>query len=124
VALGAFSRLSPRQLDGVPGSPPFGERRLFRRGAPFSFVYVPATHTGTRSNFPASAEAAGRGQEIETAGGVFRRFTSLIQLPRGTQRVADGTHVVITNDPAGSEVRIRGEVLKFDAGQLHARLWI
>ena len=53
-----LSRLSPRQLDGVPGSP-FGERRLFRRGAPFSFVYVPVTHTGTWPNFPASAEVAG-----------------------------------------------------------------
>lgn len=69
-------------------------------------------------------ETDGRGQEVETAGGVFRRFTSLIQLPRSTQRVADGTHVVITNDAAGADVRIRGEVLKFDAGQLHARLWI
>lgn len=77
-----------------------------------------------RLHGPCREETDGRGQEIETAGGVFRRFTSLIQLPRGTQRVADGTHVVIANDAAGSEVRIRGEALKFDAGQLHARLWI
>ena len=69
-------------------------------------------------------ETDGRGQEVETAGGTFRRFTSLIQLPRGTQRVADGVHVIVTNDAAGTEVRIRGEVLKFDAGQLHARLWL
>ena len=82
------------------------------------------TPNALRSHGRCREETDGRGQEVETAGGIFRRFTSLIQLPRNTQRVADGTHVVITNDAAGSDVRIRGEVLKFDAGQLHARIWI
>ena len=53
-----LSRLSPRQLDGALGSPPFGERRLFRRGAPF-FVYVPPHTRVPWPAFPASAEAAG-----------------------------------------------------------------
>ena len=53
-----LSRLSPRQLDGALGSPPFGARRLFRRGAPF-FVYVPPHTRVPWPAFPASAEAAG-----------------------------------------------------------------
>ncbi len=69
-------------------------------------------------------ETAGRGGEIQTGGGTFRTFHSLIQLPKGTTGLSAGTHVYVCNDKAGKDVRISGEILKFDVGQLHSRLWL
>lgn len=69
-------------------------------------------------------ETNGRGAEIQVAGGTFHRFTSLIQLPKGSKMVEVGTSIFVANDQDGSDVRIQGVVLKFDKGQLHNRLWI
>lgn len=69
-------------------------------------------------------ETDGRGNEIQVAGGTFRKFTSLIQLPKGTQAIEDGTDVFVANDADGASVRVKGVSLKFDCGQLHSRLWV
>ncbi len=69
-------------------------------------------------------ETDGRGSEIDIGGGTYRKYTSLIQLPKSAKRIEEGTEVFVANDTAGTDVRIRGTVLKFDAGQLHARLWL
>ncbi|KAA6300916.1 MAG: hypothetical protein EZS26_002942 [Candidatus Ordinivivax streblomastigis] len=69
-------------------------------------------------------ETNGRGSEIQVAGGIFHRFASLVQLPKAAPRVEVGTSVFIANNADGSSVRITGSVLKFDAGQIHSRLWI
>lgn len=69
-------------------------------------------------------ETDGRGSEIQVAGGTFRRFTSLVQLPKGTQKVEDGTSVFVADNADGSGIRVTGTALKFDAGQLHSRLWV
>jgi hypothetical protein len=69
-------------------------------------------------------ETDGRGSEIQVAGGTFRRFTSLVQLPKEAQRVEVGTTVFVSNDTNGSDIRIQGVVLKYDVGQLHNRLWV
>ena len=69
-------------------------------------------------------ETDGRGTEIQAADGTFHKFTSLVQLPKGTQRVEAGTQVFVADNPDGTGVRITGTVLKFDAGQLHSRLWV
>ena len=61
---------------------------------------------------------------ISIAGGVFHTYSSLIQLPKGTRKISEGTKVVITNDQLGEDERIQGEVMKFDQGQLHSRLWV
>ena len=69
-------------------------------------------------------ETDGRGSEVQVAGGTFRRFTSLIQIPKGEKRIEAGTSVFVANDKDGTDVRIKGQVLKFDEGQLHSRLWL
>ena len=69
-------------------------------------------------------EADGRGTEINVGGGKFHKVTSLIQLPKTAPKVAEGAPVVIANDPEGTDIRIRGVCLKFDAAQLHSRLWV
>lgn len=69
-------------------------------------------------------ETNGRGSEIQVAGGTFHRFTSLIQLPKDSQKVDVGTSIFVANNADGSDVRIEGVVLKFDKGQLHNRLWV
>ena len=81
--------------------------------APGGYVYVGACRE----------ESDGRGTLV-AAGGTFHRFSSLIQLPRGSAKVETGTSVMVSDNSDGSGERIRGEVLKFDVGQLHSRLWV
>lgn len=69
-------------------------------------------------------ETDGRGSEVQTADGTFRKFSSLIQIPKGSLEVEDGTSVFVSESEDGSGIRIRGKVLKFDKGQLHSRLWV
>ena len=66
-------------------------------------------------------ETDGRGSEIQVADGTFHRFTSLVQLPKGATRVDVGTEVFVSDNEDGSGIRIKGVVLKFDAGQFHSR---
>ena len=69
-------------------------------------------------------EADGRGTEINVGGGKFHKVTSLIQLPKTAPKVEEGAPVIIANDPEGTDIRIKGVCLKFDAAQLHSRLWV
>lgn len=69
-------------------------------------------------------ETDGRGREIQVADGTFHRFTSLVQLPKGATKVEVGTEIIVSDNADGTGVRIKGSVLKFDAGQLHSRLWV
>lgn len=68
-------------------------------------------------------ETNGRGRQI-ARGGQFVIFSSLIQLPISCVPIKEGTKVFISNDSTGTDIRIKGTVLKFDKGQLHNRLWI
>lgn len=69
-------------------------------------------------------ETNGKGLLVQVAGGEFKLFSSLIQCPEGTSRIQEGTEIVVSDDESGNEVRIKGEVLKCDKGQLHTRLWV
>lgn len=69
-------------------------------------------------------ETNGRGSVITLADGRNITFGALIQCPKGTQKIHEGTKIRVTNDPEGSDVRIEGENLKMDVGQLHTRLWV
>ncbi len=69
-------------------------------------------------------ETNGGGQEVQVAGGIFRRYSSLIQLPKCGDNVGEGTSVIVANNSDGSDIRIKGQVLKFDKGQLHSRIWL
>jgi hypothetical protein len=69
-------------------------------------------------------ETNGRGNELQVGGGLFYRYSSLVQLPRTCPIVDEGTTVFVSDLEDGTKVRIKGQVLKFDKGQLHCRLWI
>lgn len=69
-------------------------------------------------------ETNGRGSQIAATDGKYFTFQSLIQLPVGTSPIPVGTTVIVTNDAAGTDVRVTGTCMKFDVGQLHCRLWV
>ena len=85
-------------------------------------------------------ETNGKGSKVQAANGVFREFSSLVQIPVGVQRIPEGTEIVVTTVEVEAErlqsenfvetakaegiVRISGECLKFDEGRLHNRLWV
>ena len=70
-------------------------------------------------------ETNGRASYINTRGGVHTMFSSLIQIPRGSNPIPEGRNVIISNvNSYTEEIRIKGSILKFDYGQLHNRLWV
>lgn len=85
-------------------------------------------------------ETNGRGTMINTVDGRALAFSSLIQLPKGTQKIDEGTLIAVSNksidqdqmsDPdyiaeAKKEgvIIAAGQILKCDAGRLHTRIWI
>lgn len=85
-------------------------------------------------------ETNGKGLTIQTADGKTRVFASLIQLPKGTAKIPEGTQVIVTREEvevsqlANADfveaakvtglVVVTGTCEKFDLGRLHCRLWI
>lgn len=85
-------------------------------------------------------ETNGKGSTIQTADGETRVFASLIQLPKGTAKIPEGTQVIVTREEvevsqlantdfveaakATGLVVVTGTCEKFDLGRLHCRLWI
>lgn len=69
-------------------------------------------------------ETEGRGAEVQTADGTYRKFSSLIQIPKGALTIEEGTSIFVAENKDGSGVRIKGVALKFDKGQMHSRLWV
>lgn len=69
-------------------------------------------------------ETNGQGSEVQTADGTYRKFSSLIQIPKGALTIDEGTSVFVAENEDGSGVRIKGTALKFDKGELHSRLWV
>lgn len=70
-------------------------------------------------------ETNGKGSAMQTADGKTIIFSSLIHLPKGAERIAENTPILVseTNNHEGV-IRIQGPTLKFDNGQLHCRLWV
>lgn len=69
-------------------------------------------------------ETDGRGSEVQTADGTYRKYSSIIQIPKGDLTIDEGTSVFVSDHEDGSGARIKGVALKFDKGQLHSRLWV
>ena len=69
-------------------------------------------------------ETNGRGNELKVGGGLFYRYSSLVHLPKGCPNVDEGATVFVSEFQDGTGLRIKGQTLKFDKGQLHSRLWI
>lgn len=70
-------------------------------------------------------ETNGKGAEVRTEDGDNIIFSSVMYLPKGTTEITAGTEVTVSNiESSESEIRIKGDVLKFDKGQLNCRLWV
>lgn len=69
-------------------------------------------------------ETGGRGSIITLQGGVAYTFTALVQLPRGSERIGEGSRVIVSNDAEGMDIRLEGVCMKYSEDQLHHRLWI
>jgi hypothetical protein len=85
-------------------------------------------------------ETNGRGDAIRTTDGKTLVYSSIVQLPKGTPRVDEGTAVMVSRerltasqlgDPdfipgakSSGLVVAQGVCLKYDYGRLHCRLWI
>ena len=85
-------------------------------------------------------ETNGKGSEIQPADGTALIFASLIQIPKGTKRINEGTDVIVTREEvpvlellnsdfivtakASGLIVARGICQKYDFGRLHCRLWI
>lgn len=76
----------------------------------------------------------------EETNGKFVTFASLIQIPKGVQRIPEGMEIAVADEPLEPSrllnqetmeeakisgiIRISGVCLKFDKGRLHCRLWV
>ena len=92
------------------------------------------------SNGEAVQETNGKGTQIQAANGKFVTFASLIQIPKGVQRIPEGMEIAVADEPLEPSqllnqetmeeakisgiIRISGVCLKFDKGRLHCRLWV
>jgi hypothetical protein len=70
-------------------------------------------------------ETNGKGSTINGTDGRSILYSSTVFLPITAVKIAEGTQILVgaTEDP-NSAVRIKGQVLKYDEGQLHSRLWL
>lgn len=85
-------------------------------------------------------ETNGKGSTIQTVNGEIIVFASLIQIPKGTSRINEGTEIIVTREEVNTNqllepdfidsAKISGLVIakgvcqKYDFGRLHCRLWI
>ena len=70
-------------------------------------------------------ETNGKGQKLNMPDGRQIVYSSTVYMPKSVAPIKEGTQVVIShvNDPEDM-VRIAGQVLKFEVGQLNRRLWV
>lgn len=85
-------------------------------------------------------ETNGKGATIQTADRKDLVFASLIQLPKGTPKINEGTEIVVTSEEVDTNqllepgfiasakitglVVVTGVCQKFNLGRLHCRMWI
>lgn len=70
-------------------------------------------------------ETNGKGSTINGTDGKAVVYSSTVYIPRAAGEIKEGTEVVVSksNDPTVG-IRIKGQILKFDKGQLNNRLWV
>lgn len=85
-------------------------------------------------------ETNGKGAIIHTADGKSLVFASLIQIPKGTPRIIEGTEIIVTREEVAVTQLLDKEYIatakdsgliiaigtcqKYDFGRLHCRMWI
>jgi hypothetical protein len=69
-------------------------------------------------------QSNGKGSLVNGPDGKAIVFASVVHLALGTEKILEGSEIAVSNNETASEFRIKGQVLKFDVGQLHCRLWV
>jgi hypothetical protein len=70
-------------------------------------------------------ETNGKGSTVNGPDGKAIVFSSTVYMPKSAARLKEGTEVLVSEtDSANGVVRIKGQVLKFDPGQMNNRLWM
>jgi hypothetical protein len=85
-------------------------------------------------------ETNGKGHTVVTSGGETIAFASLIQIPKGTPRINEGTQIAVTQTEVKPDELLKegfmeqskisglivatGKCMKYDFGRLHCRMWI
>jgi hypothetical protein len=70
-------------------------------------------------------QSNGKGSVINSQDGKAIVFASVIHLPLTASRLKENTEVLVSETSSSDGlVRIKGQVLKYDVGQLHHRLWV
>lgn len=62
------------------------------------------------------------GRQIKLADGTAIVFDTIIHAPKGTGPISEGTVIRVVEN--SGVVRVEGEVLRSNVGQLHTRLWL
>lgn len=69
-------------------------------------------------------QPSGRENVINGQDGKAIVFSSVIHMPTSANKIKTNTEVLVTENDDQGAVRIQGQALKFDVGQLHNRLWV
>lgn len=66
----------------------------------------------------------GKGTVVNGQDGKAIVFSAVIHLPLESSFISAGTEVIVCNTNNETDIRIEKQALKYDAGQLHHRLWL
>ena len=70
-------------------------------------------------------EPNGKGTLINGQDGRAIVFSSAVYMPKSASRIAEGSEVYVCEAADGNGIaRVKGQVLKFEVGQLNCRLWL
>lgn len=66
-------------------------------------------------------DETGGGGKVTTQDGEIYSFSSIVQLPKGTDGIKSGDRIRVIQ---GGNVRFEASVVRFSKDQLHSRLWV
>ncbi len=69
-------------------------------------------------------EESNTNKALRQADGLQLINTAVIYCKPCVLALYEGETLAVSNDAVGRDERVRGQVLKFDRGQLHNRIWI
>lgn len=104
----------------------------------FLFVFVPGGDSYQDSNgnwvenpgewilySACREETNGAGRQINGVDGKARVFSSNVYMPKGTERILEGTQILVSQtDSQEGPLRVKGTILKFDLNTFNCRLWV
>lgn len=66
----------------------------------------------------------GKGAVINGQNGTSILFASLVHLPLNSPNLSENIEVIVSESNPMDKIRIQNNILKYDVGQLHDRIWL